>query len=75
MILNTLHLEWYLYKDGTHSKYDFDKTLESLVIPINNNVKDDDDIKFIVRNFNEIFVDFPDDFKRAVMDCINKVLR
>jgi hypothetical protein len=73
MILNTLHLEWYLYKDGTHSGEEFDGTLKSLMEPLAKSIEGNRENIFLIRDFKEIFADFPEEFKEAVMNYLMRV--
>ena len=71
MMLNTLYLEWRFNNDHLHSEEEFNITLESLIRPLAKNIKDTcPQNRFLIDDFEKIFVDFPDKFKKTVLECI-----
>lgn len=71
MILNTLRLEWDLYKlFHAHSKDDFYSTLERYMRPLAKNIAASSQNRFLI--FEKIFADFPDDFKEAVVKSMRR---
>jgi hypothetical protein len=70
LVLNTLHLEWKYYKDHGHPKNEFIETLDKMIGSIAKNLKSRDNL--LIKDFEKIFCDFPQEFKEEVRDCINR---
>jgi hypothetical protein len=70
-ILNMLYMEWHFYQDHTHLEEGFVTTLRSLMLPLAKSVQNAPENRFLIDDFEIIFVDYPEDFKKTVLDCIN----
>jgi hypothetical protein len=74
LMMNTLYLEWNFYKDHTQSEEQFNATMESWMKPVAKNIKNrSPQNSFLIDDFEKIFVDFPDDFNKAILNCIRSV--
>lgn len=69
-LLNALHEEWSLSNEKVHAEEAFKSTLKSFMEPFARNTQSDPEIRFLIDDFEKIFVDFPDEFKRTILSCI-----